>query len=108
MTLQETLEQHAPPGAVALVARDDQLDLATVGEVQRDTIFRVASITKPITAAAVMLLVEERRLALDDPIEHWFPELAAPVVVRTPQSPVDDVVPSERAVTVSPEAKLAA
>jgi CubicO group peptidase (beta-lactamase class C family) len=66
----------------------------------RDSIFRIASITKPITAAAVMMLVDEGRVALDDPVERWLPELASRVVVRTPASPVDDVVPAIRPITV--------
>src|SRR2546423_9966414 len=56
--------------------------------------------TKPITAAAVMLLVDEGVVALDDPIARWLPELASPKVVRTPESPIDDVVPAERPITV--------
>jgi CubicO group peptidase (beta-lactamase class C family) len=66
----------------------------------RDAIFRFASITKPITAAAVMMLVEDGRIALDDQVARWLPELADPQVVRTPTSPVDDVVPAGRPITV--------
>jgi CubicO group peptidase (beta-lactamase class C family) len=66
----------------------------------RDAIFRIASITKPITAAAVMMLVEDGRIALDDPVDQWLPELARPTVVRTPTSAVDDVVPAARSITV--------
>jgi CubicO group peptidase (beta-lactamase class C family) len=66
----------------------------------RDSIFRIASTTKPITAAAVMMLVEDGRTALDEPVERWLPELASPTVVRTPTSPVDDVVPAARPITV--------
>src|SRR5436190_18852143 len=66
----------------------------------RDAIFRVASITKPITAAATMMLVDDGRLRLEDPIARWLPELAAPVVVRTPDAPIDDVVPVARPITV--------
>lgn len=47
-----------------------------------------------------MLLVEDGRIALDDPIGRWLPELASPRVVRTPASPVDDVVPADRPITV--------
>ena len=47
-----------------------------------------------------MLLVEDGRIALDDPIARWLPELASPRVVRTPQSPIDDVVPAVRPITV--------
>ena len=96
------------PGAVALLARGENVTVEAVGThtveggipMARDSIFRIASLTKPITAAAVMLLVDERRLRLDDPVERWLPELAAPVVVRTPQSPLDDVVPARRPITV--------
>src|SRR5262249_20872887 len=66
----------------------------------RDALFRIASITKPITAAAVMMLAEDGRLALDDPVDRWLPELAAPSVVRTRSSPVEDVVPAKRPITV--------
>ena len=53
----------------------------------RDSIFRIASITKPIVAAAVMMLVDDGRIAPDDPVGAWLPELAAPSVVRTPEEP---------------------
>ena len=66
----------------------------------RNSIFRIASITKPIVAAAVMMLVDDGLLALDDPVEKWLPELASPHVVRTPSSPVHDVVPAARPITV--------
>jgi CubicO group peptidase (beta-lactamase class C family) len=97
------------PGAVALVAAGDDVRVATVGvadldtatPLARDSIFRIASITKPITAAAVLMLVEDRRIAMTDPIAKWLPELADPVVVRTPDSPIDDVVPARRPITVA-------
>jgi CubicO group peptidase (beta-lactamase class C family) len=95
------------PGAVALLARGDDMIIEALGTrsvggapMTRDSIFRLASLTKPITAAAVMLLVEEGLLGLDDPVGRWLPELAAPMVVRTPQSPLDDVVPARRPITV--------
>jgi CubicO group peptidase (beta-lactamase class C family) len=95
------------PGAVALVARGDEVEWAAAGvqsfggaPMARDSIFRVASVTKMATAAAVLMLVEDGRIALDDPVGTWLPELAAPVVVRTPGSPVDDVVPVARPITV--------
>jgi CubicO group peptidase (beta-lactamase class C family) len=66
----------------------------------RDSIFRIASITKPIVAAAAMVLVEDGRMALDDPVERWLPELASRVVLRRPDGPVDDVVPAARPITV--------
>jgi CubicO group peptidase (beta-lactamase class C family) len=96
------------PGAVGLVARGGRVEVQVVGSADaegsspmaRDSIFRIASITKPITAAAVMMLVEDGRIALDDPVGQWLPELASPTVVRTPTSPVDDVVPASRPITV--------
>src|SRR5437870_3126542 len=61
---------------------------------------RIASITKPITAAAVMLLVDEGLVSLEAPIARWLPELASPQVVRTLESAIDDVVPAARPITV--------
>ena len=105
--LESHVDSGSVPGAVGLVARGGRTEVAVVGSVTiggdamvRDSIFRLASVTKPITAAAVMMLVEDRRIALDDPIGRWLPELAAPNVVRTPASAVDDVVPASRPITV--------
>ncbi|MFC0112688.1 serine hydrolase domain-containing protein [Kibdelosporangium aridum] len=100
MDLKDYVDSGKLPGVVTLVARGDDVDVRTFGPVERDTIFRIASITKPITAAAVMLLVEDGKLALDDSVGKWLPELAGPKVVRTPESPVDDVVPAQRPLTV--------
>jgi CubicO group peptidase (beta-lactamase class C family) len=102
------VKDETVPGAVALLARCDDVTVEALGRqaletpapMARDSIFRIASLTKPITAAAVMLLVEEGAVGLDDPIGRWLPELAAPMVVRTPQSPLDDVVPARRPITV--------
>jgi CubicO group peptidase (beta-lactamase class C family) len=95
------------PGAVGLVARGDNAEIAVVGSaavdgapMTRDSIFRLASITKPITAAAVMMLIEDGSIALQDPVDQLLPELAKPTVVRTPSSPIDDVVPAIRPITV--------
>lgn len=109
--LNEVLSRHVHagtlPGAVGIVARGDDVEAAAVGAMAfggppmaRDSIFRIASITKPITAAAVMTLVDDGRLTLDAPVREWLPELASPVVVRTPDAPVDDVVPAARPITV--------
>jgi CubicO group peptidase (beta-lactamase class C family) len=106
--LQARVDDGTVPGAVALVARGDDVDVVAVGSVDadgtapmaRDSIFRIASITKPITAAAVLMLVEDGLVGLDSPVEEWLPELAKPMVVRTPAGPVDDVVPVDRPITV--------
>jgi len=106
-TLQAHVDNGSVPGALGLVAHGDRVELAAVGSIAvggapmaRDSIFRFASITKPITAAAVMMLVEDGQIALDEPVGRWLPELAEPKVVRTPASPVNDVVPAARPITV--------
>ncbi|MER7184746.1 serine hydrolase domain-containing protein [Streptomyces hyaluromycini] len=107
-TLRRHVDAGTVPGAVGLVARGAGVEVAAVGHTDvegsapmaRDSLFRIASITKPITAAAVLMLVEEGRIGLGDPVAKWLPELAKPMVVRTPASPVDDVVPADRPVTV--------
>ena len=88
------------PGAAALVARGDAVEIGSAGELEPDSIVRIASMTKPITAAAVMLLVDDGLVSLGDQVARWLPELGSPQVVRTPESPIDDVVPAERAITV--------
>jgi CubicO group peptidase (beta-lactamase class C family) len=102
--LQELLERAVAegvvPGAAALVARDGEVEIASGGDVEPDSIVRIASITKPITAAAVMLLVDDGLVAPGDPVARWLPELAAPRVVRTPGSALDDVVEATRPITV--------
>ncbi|MEU9090625.1 serine hydrolase domain-containing protein [Streptomyces sp. NPDC048428] len=111
-TLREVLETHvrdgSVPGAVGLVARGGRADVQAVGRADTgggapmasDSIFRIASLTKPITAAAAMMLIEDGRIGLDAPVAPWLPELASPVAVRTPESPVDDVVPATRPINV--------
>jgi CubicO group peptidase (beta-lactamase class C family) len=105
--LERYVSDGSVPGAVAIVAHSDQLEVAAVGSatiggdpMTRESIFRFASITKPITAAAVMILVEDGRISLDDTVELWLPELAEPSVVRTPASPLDDLVPATRPINV--------
>jgi CubicO group peptidase (beta-lactamase class C family) len=67
---------------------------------RRDTIFRIASMTKPVTAVATMLLVEDGVIALDDPVERWLPELADRRVLRRIDGPIDETVPAKRPITV--------
>ena len=106
--LEKYVSDGALPGAVGLVAGPGRTEVAAAGSASlggapmaRDSIFRIASVTKPITAASVMMLVDDGQVALDDPVRQWLPELAEPVVVRTPASAVDDVVPAARPITVS-------
>ncbi|WP_437087172.1 serine hydrolase domain-containing protein [Streptomyces sp. enrichment culture] len=88
----------APDGA----ARGDRRTAGAPGggPMRRDTLFRMASLTKPVTAAAVMILVEECRLRLDDPVETWLPELANRRVLARIDAPLDDTVPARRSITV--------
>jgi CubicO group peptidase (beta-lactamase class C family) len=106
--LQTYVSKGTLPGAVGLVADGDRTEVAAVGSASlggapmtRDSIFRIASITKPITAASVLMLVDDGQIALEDPVRQWLPELAEPAVVRTPASAIDDVVPAIRPITVS-------
>ncbi len=110
-SLQETVDEQVArgmaPGAVALVAQGDEVDVGVAGTrtvggepMTRDSLFRLASITKPIVAAATMALIDRDRLGLDDPVSRWLPELAEPMVLRRLDGPVDDVVPAERPITL--------
>ena len=78
------VERGDVPGIVTLVSRRGEVHVDAIGTkavaggepIQRDTIFRIASLTKPIAAAATMILVEECRLRLDEPVDRLLPELA--------------------------------
>jgi CubicO group peptidase (beta-lactamase class C family) len=101
------VERGELPGLVTLVSRRgethvDPIGLKTLGgePVRRDTIFRIASMTKPVTAAAALILVEECRLRLDDPVDRLLPELAGRRVLRRLDSPLDDTVPASRPITL--------
>jgi len=110
--IDELVRDHAArrevAGAVGLIARGDTVHVATAGvqdlasavPMRRDTIVRIASMTKPIMAAAAMMLVEAGRIALDDAVERWLPELADRRVLRAIGSPLDDTVPAARAITL--------
>lgn len=111
--LDELLHGHVASdeiGGVAWLAeRDGEVIAGTAGTLARagtdpvraDTIFRIASMTKPLTAAAALVLVEECRLRLDDPVDDLLPELADRRVLVDPLGPLDgDTVPADRAITV--------
>ena len=96
------------PGLVTLINRRGETHVEAIGtqalggggRMRRDTIFRIASVTKPITAAAAMILVEECKLRLDDPIDRWLPELADRKVLRAIDGPLDDTVPAKRPISL--------
>jgi len=96
------------PGLVAFVQRGEReqievLGVKTAGQasaVERDTIFRVASMTKPITAVAALLLVEDGKVRVDEPVDRLLPELANRKVLKRIDAPLDQVTPAKRAITV--------
>jgi CubicO group peptidase (beta-lactamase class C family) len=97
------------PGVVAQVWRRGELAAdATAGwldvenkiAMDRAAIFGIASMTKPVTVALALRLIDEGKLRLDDPITRWAPEFAAMRVLRRPDGPVDDTVPAARPITV--------
>jgi CubicO group peptidase (beta-lactamase class C family) len=109
--LHATAERHVGdekvPGLVALVARGGQVHAEALGSlavggppVARDSIFRIASTTKPITAAATLALAAEGLFGLDDPVERLLPELAGRRVLRRMDGPLEDTVPVARAITI--------
>ena len=96
-------------GAVTCVwHRGDVLQVNEIGHrdieaglpMQRDTIFRIASMTKPVTVAAAMALVEEGKLALTDPVSRWLPELAEMRVLVDPNGSLDNTVAARRPITI--------
>ncbi|MGI8826741.1 MAG: serine hydrolase domain-containing protein [Chloroflexota bacterium] len=96
------------PGIVTLVSRRGEVHADAIGikadgendPMRRDTVFRITSMTKPITAVATMILVEECALRLDDPVDRWLPELANRRVLKRLDGPLDDTVPAKRPITV--------
>jgi CubicO group peptidase (beta-lactamase class C family) len=101
------VERGDAPGIVTAIRRGDDIEINTIGAmafggpaVGRDTIFRIASMTKPIAAVAAMTLVEAGVIGLDQPVDGLLPELADRRVLRDPAGPLDDTVPAERAITL--------
>ena len=96
------------PGLVTLVAHGDELHVDTIGSpsfgsdapLRRDAIFRIASLTKPITAAATLSLVDEGLLRLAQPVDELLPELANRRVLRAIDAELDDTVPAKRPITL--------
>jgi CubicO group peptidase (beta-lactamase class C family) len=96
-------------GVVTLVWRRSKLvhndvlgyqDVESKTPMRRDTIFRIASMSKPITSVAVLMLVEEGKLGLSDPVDRWLPELAKPKVLRDPAGPLARTTPAPRSITL--------
>lgn len=111
-TVEATLERHitrgSAPGGVGLVSRGGETHVFPVGfkalqgdePIARNTLFRIASMTKPLTAMAAMLLIDEGRFTLDEPAERLLPELANRQVLARLDAPLSEVVPASRPITI--------
>ncbi|HEY3367914.1 MAG TPA: serine hydrolase domain-containing protein [Symbiobacteriaceae bacterium] len=95
------------PGIVTLVSRRGEVHVDAIGvkavggdPIRRDTILRISSMTKPITAAATMILVEECQVRLDEPVDRLLPELAGRRVLKRLDGPLDDTAPASRPISV--------
>ncbi|MCV7173521.1 beta-lactamase family protein [Mycobacterium manitobense] len=108
-SIRDAVDAGVLAGAVTLVWRDGRIeqvneighrDIEAGLPMRRDTVFRIASMTKPVTVAAAMALVEEGKLALTDPVTKWLPELADLRVLDTPGGPLDRTHPARRPITV--------
>jgi CubicO group peptidase (beta-lactamase class C family) len=102
------VERGEIPGLVTLVSRHGEVHVDAIGmkafgngePMQRDTIFRISSMTKPIIAVAAMILIEECKLRLDEPVDALLPELAERKVLKRLDGPLDDTVPASRPITL--------
>ena len=96
------------PGILTLVSRKGETHVDALGTtsingskpIKRNTIFRISSMTKPITAAAAMILVEECKLRLDEPVDRLLPELSWRQVLTRLDAPMGDTVPAKRPITL--------
>jgi CubicO group peptidase (beta-lactamase class C family) len=107
--LQGVIDAGDLSGAVTLIWRaGEELQVNALGRadigagrpMRRDTLFRIASMTKPITSVAALMLLEEGKLALEDPIAKWAPEFAEMRVLKDPAGPLDETYPAPRQITV--------
>ena len=103
-----SVEAEELPGVITLIHRRGETVIDVVGakdketgaKLERDSIFRIASMSKPITAAAAMILVEEGKLRLDEPVDRLLPELGDRQVLKDLKGPLDDTVPANRPITL--------
>jgi CubicO group peptidase (beta-lactamase class C family) len=106
--LSRHVESGEIPGLVALASRHGEVHVHVAGTLsirgeapmQRNTIFRIASMTKPVAAVAAMILVEEGKLRLDDPVDRWLPELSDRRVLKRLDGPLDETMPASRPITL--------
>jgi CubicO group peptidase (beta-lactamase class C family) len=105
--MQKVVDSGELAGAATLAWCDGEAKAVCVGwrdvearlPVERDTIFRIASMTKPITSVAALMLVDEGQIALTDPITRYAPEFSHMRVLRSPDGPLDESDPAERPIT---------
>jgi CubicO group peptidase (beta-lactamase class C family) len=101
------VERGTVPGLVALVSRRGAVRVHVAGRmsiggppIRHDTIFRISSMTKPVTAVAAMILIEECQLRLDEPVDRFLPELANRRVLKRVDGPLDETESAHRPITV--------
>src|SRR5215472_3239194 len=105
--LQDAVDDGQIAGAAAAVWRDGDIETAYAGwrdreaqlPIESNTIFRIASMTKPITSLAALMLVDEGKIALHDPISKYAPEFSQMRVLKSPDGPLDETESSARAIT---------
>lgn len=107
--LQASVDDGALAGLVTLAWQHGEIaqlntvgfaDIAAGTPMRRDTIFRIASMTKPVTSLVALMLMEEGKLGLDDPVTRWLPEFADMLVLDDPTGPVSQASPAPREITV--------
>jgi CubicO group peptidase (beta-lactamase class C family) len=107
--LQGFVDRGELAGIVALASRHGEIifdevmgcsNLETQAPMRPDTLFRIASMSKPITSVAALMLIEEGKIALDMPVSRFVPELANRLVLKNPAGPLDDTVAAHREITI--------
>lgn len=107
--LQPYIDRGELSGVVALTWRRSKIiqadaigwrDIEEQSAIRRDSLFRVASMTKPVTTVAALMLLDDGKLQLSDPVTKWLPELAGMRVLRQPETELEDTVAAERDITV--------
>lgn len=108
--LQQTIDAGDVPGVVTMIWRKGELvqvnalglrDIEHRLPMTRNAIFGIASMSKPVTVAAALTMVEQGRMRLDDPITRWAPEFADMRVLRRADWPLDDTYPAPRVITIA-------
>lgn len=111
--IQKAIDDKRIPGTVTAIARHDKLvfyeaqgvrDVATGAPMRKDDIFRMMSSTKPVTAVAVLMMMEKGKLSIDDKVSRFIPEFKNPKVAVAPPGAKDPsqvkIVPADREITI--------